>query len=350
MSRIAWGRPPSRRNWGARIREIQWLGYAALVLENEFLRLGILAGKGSDVFELLYKPRDLDLVWLSAAGFLAADTRAAIGIGADPVTTFLDGYGGGWQEILPNGGSPSAHAGAPFALHAEVAQLPWTYEIVEDEEDGVAVRLTAQCVRTPLHVTKEIQLPARRARLEISEVVTNSSGVPVHFMWGHHLTWGRPFLLPGARIEVPDGLRGERDHDALGDVRRLGSEPFEWPIARSPDGTRVDLSLLPEPGAPTEMLYLHGFKETAWYRVVSRGVGVRVEWDARVMPYLWYWQEFGQTTTYPWYGRHWNVGLEPFSSWPTGGLERAVENGTALELDGSGELAFSFAVEASDES
>jgi hypothetical protein len=50
------------------------------------------------------------------------------------------------------------------------------------------------------------------------------------------------------------------------------------------------------------------------------------------MPYLWFWQEFGGTVGYPWYGRHWNIGLEPFSSYPTNGLAEAVTNGTALEL------------------
>ena len=48
------------------------------------------------------------------------------------------------------------------------------------------------------------------------------------------------------------------------------------------------------------------------------------------MPYLWYWQEFGASEGYPWYGRHYNIGLEPFSSYPTDGLAEAVANGSAL--------------------
>jgi hypothetical protein len=60
------------------------------------------------------------------------------------------------------------------------------------------------------------------------------------------------------------------------------------------------------------------------------GVRFRVEWDAATMPYLWYWQEYGASEGYPWYGRHYNIGLEPFSSYPTNGLAEAVENGSAL--------------------
>src|SRR5690349_22127041 len=70
------------------------------------------------------------------------------------------------------------------------------------------------------------------------------------------------------------------------------------------------------------------------------GRALRVEWDASVMPYVWFWQEFGRPTGYPWYGRHYNVGLEPFTSYPTNGLAEAVANGSALELPPRGQQDF----------
>jgi hypothetical protein len=60
---------------------------------------------------------------------------------------------------------------------------------------------------------------------------------------------------------------------------------------------------------------------------------MRVEWDAGTMPYLWYWQEFGASKGYPWYGRNYNIGLEPGSSYPTNGLPDAVANGSAMRLE-----------------
>jgi hypothetical protein len=33
------------------------------------------------------------------------------------------------------------------------------------------------------------------------------------------------------------------------------------------------------------------------------------------------WQEYWTSGFYPWYGRHCNIGLEPFSSFPTNELE-----------------------------
>ena len=95
------------------------------------------------------------------------------------------------------------------------------------------------------------------------------------------------------------------------------------------------MSMLPPYGTVSEIVYLTGFQpDAAWYEIAHPGKGVafRVEWDAARMPYLWYWQEFGAGDGYPWYGRHYNIGLEPFSSYPTNGLADAVANGTALSF------------------
>jgi hypothetical protein len=321
-----------QRNWGVRVREFEWLGSAAVAVENELIRVGVLAGKGSDVYELLYKPRDVDFVWLTERGFRSSAVAG----------TFVDGYGGGWQEILPNGGAPSSHGGVSFGQHDEVSLLPWDYAIVEDAEDRVVVRLTVACAKTPLRLVKELRVEAGSPRLDFEETLVNESPVPVRLMWGHHIAFGAPFLAPGARIRLPDGVEGIPHPLALnGDERRVGTERFHWPLAVSPEGDEVDLSVLPPPGTPSEIVYLTGFPRQAWYEVGADDLGLRVEWDADVMPYLWFWQEFGGTVGYPWYGRHWNIGLEPFSSYPTNGLAEAVANGTALELAPREQCTFS---------
>ena len=55
-----------QRNWGARVLEYRYIGMRAVYLENELLRVGVLANKGTDVFEFTYKPRDINFVWLTA--------------------------------------------------------------------------------------------------------------------------------------------------------------------------------------------------------------------------------------------------------------------------------------------
>ena len=54
------------------------------------------------------------------------------------------------------------------------------------------------------------------------------------------------------------------------------------------------------------------------------------------MPVLWYWQEFGHSSDYPWYGRVYTVGLEPNSGMPTTGSGGPMDYGQALTL-GPGE-------------
>jgi hypothetical protein len=339
---------PSQRNYGARVREFSWLDTPALALENEKLRLGLWTGRGSEVFEFLYKPLDIDLIWIAATGFRDAATRNALSEASDSLSGFLNNYGGGWQEVLPNGGAPSTHAGASYALHGDIGQLPWTYELLEDKPGEVKVVLSVRSARAPLLVTKQVALASGSARVEFQERVTNESDVVVRFMWGHHLAYGFPFLAPGARIALPAETHGFRDPADLWPVRRIADGHFTWPEAASPDGEPVDLSVLPEIGAPCEMVYLTDFGGAAWYELSGDALKLRVEWDARVMPYLWFWQEFGATDGYPWYGRHWNVGLEPFSSFPGAGLETAVANGTALTLGPRASLEFWMTVEVAE--
>ena len=65
---------------------------------------------------------------------------------------------------------------------------------------------------------------------------------------------------------------------------------------------------------------------------MERRVGFGVVWPRETFPYVWYWQMFGGGVGYPWYGRTYNLGLEPFTSIPNQGIEFALESNTALML------------------
>jgi hypothetical protein len=60
--------PVHQRNYGCRIREYLYKDLKILVMENELLRITILADKGTDTIEFLYKPLDLDVLWHSFNG------------------------------------------------------------------------------------------------------------------------------------------------------------------------------------------------------------------------------------------------------------------------------------------
>ena len=45
---------------------------------------------------------------------------------------------------------------------------------------------------------------------------------------------------------------------------------------------------------------------------------------------------------YPWWGLNYDCALEPWTSWPDGGLLRAMENGSALKIQPRGVIETRF--------
>jgi hypothetical protein len=80
--------------------------------------------------------------------------------------------------------------------------------------------------------------------------------------------------------------------------------------------------------------YLKGFSE-GWIAVnnLEKKVGFGLAWDPSVFRYTWVWQAFGGGIGYPWYGRTYNMGIEPWTSYPCVGLQKAVELGSAMTLE-----------------
>lgn len=332
------GRWRTQRNWGCRVSEGSLSGLRTITLENRSLRLTFLLDKGADLVELLYKPQDLDLAWLTANG--VKDPRAYANSSPDVSATFHDYYPGGWQEPFPNYGVSASQWGVTFGQHGEAPNLPWDVEIVEDTAEAVAVRFSVRTPKAPFRLERTVTLNGDAARFRYDGRVTNESDVPLHAMWGHHITFGTPFLHPGVRITMPEGVRtfvhpGERDDYWL----PAGSEG-PWPLLSAASGApanqdgMADLSIVPPPGSPPEMNYVTGFGADGWYRVESdrHGLGAKVSWDATVYPFVWHWHEYGANPGYFAYGRHYNIGLEPASSWSPNGLPGAIANGTAIPL------------------
>ena len=324
-------RPAKARNFGCRITENSSIGHlTTVVIENEKLRITILAGRGADVVEYLYKPRDMDLVWLTSTGVRG---NALPEIPKDDMDSFMDEYPGGWQSIFPNGGPPSTYRGIAFGQHAEVAVLPWNYEILEDSQERSSVKFTVFTKKVPFKVEKTFTLNSNSAKCEISESITNLSNESHQTMWGQHFTFGPPFMDSDSTITVSEpAVAVVQIHEGDQPTRRLGStENFAWPIGKDSQGRGVDFSKLPPFGTPNEMLYVTQMP-TGFYRVSSpnKGMAAEVTWDNTLFPYLWYWQEYGYSKDAPWFGLHYNIGLEPFSSYPTNGIAKAIENQSAL--------------------
>ena len=118
---------------------------------------------------------------------------------------FLERYAGGWQELFPNTNGPCVVDGQELPFHGEVASLPWTWEVVRDDADELAVRFEVTCQRAPLRLARTMRLAATGRQLVLDETVTNLFHAPVQFVWGHHCVLGAPLVADGARLVTSAG-------------------------------------------------------------------------------------------------------------------------------------------------
>ena len=320
------------RNYGCRIREYLYRDLKTLTLENELLRVSILADKGTDIFEFLFKPLDLDVLWHSFNG--VRSPRNFITGRMDPGSSFLDFYEGGWQELFPSIGDDCEYLGAPLGTHGEVCLLPWEYRIERDDPQEIRVRFRVRTVRTPYLLEKTLTLKGKDPTLYIEERVTNEGEEKLQFMWGHHPAFGPLFLDETCRIEVPAGCRARTVPYELGEHWVLPKDTeFEWPKIKGLDGTLWDLSRVPPPDSRVfQMFYLYDLPEGR-YGLYNSNFGVRfnLKWDRKIFPVLWVWAPYGGAMGYPWYGRNYNLALEPWSAVPHN-LARVAEENRGIHI------------------
>jgi hypothetical protein len=320
----------SPRNFGCRVTEFAYRGYEALALQNESLRITVLPGKGSDIIEFLYKPLDVDFMWLSYSGLPPASACRPDVVGSNGA--FLDYYPGGWQEILPNFGEACTYKQAALGLHGEVSLLPWQYTILQDDIECVSIRLSVRCIRTPFRLEKTLTLGSGPV-LKIEERLINDGQEEMDCIWGHHPALGGSFLDESCTIHVPPCQVKTPEDYVSPNCRLEKAQDCAWPRVRGRKGETVDLSRIPSRASKAhDMAYLYGFEE-GWYAVTSgsKRIGLGMAWDRSVFKYLWFWQVYGGWAGYPWYGMSYNIGLEPCTSFPPS-LTKAVEHGTQLLL------------------
>ncbi len=325
--------PNPQRHYGCRINDqIQWSGYRALLLQNEQLQIVVLLDKGSEIVQFLYKPLDVDFLW--RAPNRLGDHTHFVPAGGDQNSSFFDRWSGGWFEVLPNGGPKAEYKGSTLGFFAETINVPWEYRILEDRPEQVSVALWVRTYRTPFLLQKTLTLKLGVPALFIEEQVTNEGHEPVDFMWGHHPVVGEPFLDASCVISAPD-CTVEIFDDEDGPDHRMGlHQKGQWPIIKDRDGKPMDLRQMPPKNIRTmDNCYLYGFKD-GWISVQNgdKGVGFGLAWDAEVFRYVWMWQALGGGLGYPWYGRTYGMGIEPWSSYPCSGLNAAVANGTSRQL------------------
>ena len=316
----------NERNYGCRVRVLDsrtFRGVNTAILENELLRVVVLVDKGADIYQFVHKPSDVDFLWRRP-----------------------------WQTVFPSGGCPSQSAGADLGLHAEANLVPWDVAIVADTVERVALKCWVRTSRTPFYFEKTLSLVANTATLRIEQRLENEGNEPMHCVLGEHIAIGPPFLDEDCVIDLPGGMVQNHPVEFHPNNRLQAGFTAPWPMTHLKDGTLHDLSKVPGRSfASYDQSYISEMP-AGWYGITNQRleVGFGVSFPTEVYRYLWHWQllggGIGYPWYYPWYGRDYNVGIEPFSSYPNKGLATAVENGTALLLEPGGEIVASLAATA----
>ncbi len=308
-------------------------GMKVIFMENRFLKIGILADRGSDIFEFTYKPLGIDPLLRLEKGI--SNPNQQFSQIRNTTTQFEDYYYGGWQEILPNSAS-FTYKGAILGQHGEVSLIPWKYAIVQNDATEIAVKFWTEPLRLPLRITKILRMNASDAILYIEETLENRGGVELDIMWGHHIAFGLPFLKKGATVET--NATQMLAEENMPENRLVAPGPYyQFPMAVNQNGAEVNVSDISEEGQDqySELIYLSDFKnDKAYYAIRGKESGLRfsVEWDASVFKSLWFWQERQGVQDFPWWGKTYAVALEPWTSRWTSEPEKAIKNGEWLKI------------------
>lgn len=319
------------RHHGCRTDGFTWRGHRLVVVENELLRVGVLASKGADIIEFRYKPLDLDVLWHAPQPVLPpGETVATV---ARAQGAFLDHYSGGWQEILPSAGPAARYRGAELGQHGEAALLPWDVRVLDDRPERVEVEFSVETLRTPFRLERRMALESGAAVLQLRERLVNLGEEELAFAWGHHPAFGPPFLEAGCSIDMP-GCEVVAPECAAGLERRWAlAEPGRYPCLKRAGGGVGRVDEVPGKEAGTEDVVLFSKLEEGWcaLRNPRLQLAVRLAWDPRIYPYVWCWQVYGGSRGYPYYGRAYTVALEPFNCPPLP-LEECVRRQQAAML------------------
>ena len=208
--------------------------------------------------------------------------------------------------------------------------MPWDAVIVEDTPERVSAKFSVRTVRTPFWIEKVVTLEANSPVLTVTDTLTNEAEEQSEAQWGQHVALGDPFLTSNCRLDM-----AEADFfvPAGGDSTRLKeNQSGTWPIAVGIEGGDVDLSTFPPKSDRVQDFAAFKNQKEGWYAVTNpdRGVGIGLTYPVETFKYLWYWQVFGGGMGYPWYGRTYNIGVEPFTSLPNGMPEPGSDQGTSM--------------------
>ncbi len=272
-------------------------GMKGLVIENEKLRVVLTPEFGARILSIIYKLTETEFVWHNPRVPVMKPTYK-------PEFEDMSGF----FDCVPTC-EACTFKEWQLPVYGEVASEPWRVLKPIREAGSITVKLQRSCKIYPLMVKKTLRLTKKDPMLELNYTLTNLSDDSLEYHYSGHNTIA---INPNYRIVLPREVmafkRGMAITDRLG---KLGDE-IPWPMTSDQDGKPVDLSRVGQPNEGTgENLYTRALRES-WGAAFNekRGEAIGFSFDAKVLPYLLLWINWGG------YLGYYHMALEPSSGRP----------------------------------
>lgn len=290
------------------LREAEWYGQPAWILENACLRVVTVPGIGAKIVSIFDKKAQYE--WLVNPG----------GRPFKPVeygSVFIDQDMSGWDEMFPTIDEcvypgPGPYDGALVPDHGEVWSLPWCVDKAAVGE----LRLSVNGRALPYRLTRSMTLVADRT-FHLGYELVNTGDAPFAGLWAAH-----PQFRVSERTEIrlPADIRQVVN---VKDVKEWGATGlvYTWPEATTQQGQPVRLDrVVPATERRYRKFYTLPDQAVLWAALQEGSNWLRFEWDPQKVPYLGIWVDEGGFNLKP------TVALEPSTGFYDI-LTLAVENG-----------------------
>jgi hypothetical protein len=198
--------------------------YKLVILENEYLRLGVLPELGGRLYQVVFKPTGNDELYQNPVV-----KPTGWGPPSPP-------YPAGANWWLAAGG---IEWGFPVEEHGYEWATDWGYDFVPTADGGIMLSLFTRDSRRPYAVV-DIILPPEKAYFIVRPRITNAWGSEFRFQW-----WANAMLAPGAANKPGPDLRfifpnSEMTVHSTGDASLPGAgQPLSWPVVNGRDLSRL---------------------------------------------------------------------------------------------------------------
>jgi galactose mutarotase-like enzyme len=268
-------------------------------LTTEKLTLSVLPENGAAITEGLF---------LGKSFFAKPPYTSIVPTPLGTESDWVAAWNGGWQPLIPSAGGEYLKGKHPQGFHGNASQARWS--VTNSNSNSISLNWSDE----DLESERAINISDNEINVRCSLLNLDSSPRPVIIT--EHLILGSDFLNSEITLE-PVGNAQFRELAYDGSTN--GAEFAPWETFEQSGWSKVNKNTPARMGV---------FSDTSCIKLCNELYEIEISWDASKLPFLWIWEEMGQTMEAPWNGKFWALGIEPSSAADGVGLS----GGPALTL------------------